>query len=625
MGGSSRVIPRTSGVWLALTTSVLLATTQPPAQDTTPTAQEQPAATESLPWPLKLGAKVQTVRRTVPTVDRVVLVNDAASFDAAVRQWSLDGRWPVLFEDDHYTPMFIRRFEPSEVLTLSVETPPSAFEGTDTRALGDHVRETAALTWWSIADRPDTASRDDLNVQWARNQWEPPGIVVTSMDDPAWPAAVALAAGWGQPLEFVRGSFGTSDGTLNTNGFARLDRLVKEAAANSGYAYDALGDAIDVVTLVHEMAPKYKPTDDAKEQLAITDGLCRTDDGAPWAVTGWIFGSRERATFMAMCSLFLDPPARTVLFNSYPTDAAAWSTYAMDEAATMLNDARVPTRHLQRPNAGVASWLRLGLVQADLMLVNTKGNATWFDLGDGRCFSYEVPTLHQPAAVHFIHSWSANMPGRETTIAGQWLDHGAFAYVGSVHEPYLQAFMPPSILTARLLSSAPFLVAARQFQSSKPWKITTIGDPLYTPFAPALRRVSIEDQPITSVPGDAVVIAPYRLRETPATALERKMESLLAARRAILALDAFTKASAPSARAIDLAWSAVHVAGDALAQREVRVMMTHVREPFVFVDAVRLSPHVRRTMGDEAMQSWLDSIEARTTDRYGRRMIKDAR
>jgi hypothetical protein len=51
--------------------------------------------------------------------------------------------------------------------------------------------------------------------------------------------------------------------------------------------------------------------------------------------------------------------------------------------------------------------------------------------------------------------------------------------VGSAHEPYLGAFVPPQALAARLMSGVPFLIAARQWEGpfAVPWKVNTFGDP----------------------------------------------------------------------------------------------------------------------------------------------------
>src|SRR5690606_19096306 len=51
-----------------------------------------------------------------PLIDRVVLVPDAATYLDELSKWSPQGRWPVLIEDDHYAPMFVRRFKPRQLL-----------------------------------------------------------------------------------------------------------------------------------------------------------------------------------------------------------------------------------------------------------------------------------------------------------------------------------------------------------------------------------------------------------------------------------------------------------------------------------------------------------------------------
>jgi hypothetical protein len=64
-------------------------------------------------------------------VDRVVLVPDEATFLQAISEWSLQGRWPILIEDDTYTPMFLRRFQAAEVIRLE--------------ATGDRLRDRPSL------------------------------------------------------------------------------------------------------------------------------------------------------------------------------------------------------------------------------------------------------------------------------------------------------------------------------------------------------------------------------------------------------------------------------------------------------------------------------------------------
>jgi hypothetical protein len=93
-----------------------------------------------------------------------------------------------------------------------------------------------------------------------------------------------------------------------------------------------------------------------------------------------------------------------------------------------------------------------------------------------------------------IHSWSASDPDDRNTVSGRWLVNGAYAYVGSVHEPFLSAFIPPKLMVDRLKRGTPFLIAARQLQSP-PWKVATIGDPLMS-IAKPRQRIPPTQQPI---------------------------------------------------------------------------------------------------------------------------------
>jgi len=81
--------------------------------------------------------------------------------------------------------------------------------------------------------------------------------------------------------------------------------------------------------------------------------------------------------------------------------------------------------------------------------------------------------------VHFVHSWSAAAPGDVQTVAGRWLQRGAYLYAGSVHEPYLQAFVPTPKFAVRMTAGLPFAAAAR-LDSGDPWKVSILGDPLAT-------------------------------------------------------------------------------------------------------------------------------------------------
>lgn len=420
-----------------------------------------------------LGQQIARLRVEVPTVDRVVLVPDPETFLVAISAWSLQGRWPILIEDDRYAPLFLKRFAPAQTLRLpSVRT--------------DGDRPSAAEMRAAIAAAWNAADPASLGQRWQQLGWQPPGVVATATDDPAWPAALALAADRGQPLVFLDGDYGTPNGTLTPSQWQRLNQEVERAVARAGYDYAGFGDAIDTLTLARSLPVKYQSPTDPRDTLAVTDGLGRQPDGQRWAIAGWIYGSSARSVYQAMCGIFLD--TRQVLFyDSYPPEGI-WQQYQMQTAAELTRRLGLKADLVQHPEASVATWQAIAGEPwpYDWAFINSRGSENRFEAGDGVARVEDVPLLQAPTAIYFIHSWSATAPANPATLAGRWLENGAYLYVGSVHEPYLRAFLPPETVTQRLFAQLPFLAAARQF-ASEPWKIATIGDPLATAL-PALPR-----------------------------------------------------------------------------------------------------------------------------------------
>ena len=70
-------------------------------------------------------------------------------------------------------------------------------------------------------------------------------------------------------------------------------------------------------------------------------------------------------------------------------------------------------------------------------------------------------------------------PATWTPSPARGSQRGAYAYVGSVHEPFLQAFVPSPKLAMRLAAGLPLGAAAR-LDDGEPWKISILGDPLIT-------------------------------------------------------------------------------------------------------------------------------------------------
>jgi hypothetical protein len=448
------------------------------------------AAQEDGAWSERLAERIRAVDNRFPVVDRVVIVPDEATYLDELAKWSPDGRWPVIFEHDRLAPMFIRAFATSQVIRRdSVDArrvPPErarqAIEAIVTRAWGgDSAREHA---------------RDAFD----RARHTPVGIVFTQADDPARCAAVALAAGRGLPIAWLEDEFGRANALMMPADADLLLAAQFGALAAVGLPYDRLGDAIESIAVCMDVSGRIDPSGGAaveprdRDYRAVTDLLGRGAGGARFAFAGWIFGDAAYSTYQAMCSLFLDASAMWGMNTYGQSGATGLHTYDILDAASILLDAGWTTDVRQGAQVKEHDWLRAlpGGVSADLLFVNTRGNTNFFDMSEGQCYPGDVPVLNRPAMVHFIHSFSAALPASENTLAGQWLEHGAYCYVGSVHEPGLAGFLPPADVTRRLMSGVPFLIAARHWDGSL-WKINTFGDPLATCRQPGRDRIAPGD------------------------------------------------------------------------------------------------------------------------------------
>jgi hypothetical protein len=442
-----------------------------------------PPSAKQEPWPIQTGLRVGLIRSNIPTVNRVVLVPDEATFLAAIQKWNLKGNWPILIEDKKYAPMFLQRFQPEEIVRL-----PSIKQQLPKGKKLQELMLNATATAWNATDT------QTLKAKWTQLGWEPPGVVITSENDPARSAAVALAAAHGQPLVFLEGNFGKPNQSLNNTQWKTLQTAITKAVESTGFFYSQLADPIDTITIVRELAVKYQSPKNKDEELAVTDGLGRHPNGERWAAVGWIYGSEARSIYQAMCALFLDSQT-AMLYDSYPKEGN-WAKYEMEEAARGLKTIGLNVKLVQKPESSLKQWRSLASKPwtFDLILMNSKGYTNSFQVGNGDASVEDLPKLQFPTAIHMIHSWSASEPDDTNTVGGRWLVNGAYAYVGSVQEPFLSAFIPPKLMVDRLKRGTPFLIAARQLQSP-PWKVATIGDPLMSIGKPR-QRIPPEQQPI---------------------------------------------------------------------------------------------------------------------------------
>jgi len=470
-----------------------------------------------IPPQIKLGLRLQAMRDQTTYIPTVVIVTEATSYIQAISAWTPKVRWPVLIDDGSAQSRediarFVRAYAPTSVVrwsapnpadqpagtgqpgsgtakpTTNQSPPPALVQGAASFAAGHNAKISAAIQRvWGVSVPGTDATA--LAAQWRSAKHESPGLVVAAPNDPAWTAALPLAAAWGQPLYFLaKAPEGNIDHSLTIAAADSMEREIEHFAAISGTSWEGLGNGLDSITLCVNGPERIAA--DNKEFLSLSDRLGRKGEGVKlverWAWTGHIFGSASRSAYMAMSSLFI-APTRAWLFDGYP-DTQPWNAYDVTKAAEIFTARNLKSDVMDTPKQGAIDW-RIAAAKplvADIILVNSKGNNDFFDLEPGQCKPGDIPFLQRPAALHFVHSWSLLFPGKRETVGGRWLERGVFAYCGSVHEPFLQAFNPTPVVAGRLMSGAPFAASVR-VEGGPVWKIAVLGDPLYLPGPPPKR------------------------------------------------------------------------------------------------------------------------------------------
>jgi hypothetical protein len=509
-----------SAIALLCAAAETLAAVAPSAQGSAPTpppagpaGQQAPPDAQQIPWPITLGLRVIQVPLRVPVLNRVVIVPDEATYLDEISRWSLAGRWPVLIEDNFFAPMFVRAFKPASVVRRAAAAPLPADRASQQAAV-----ERAIANAWRAPEgvppgtgpvpgspmvAPTAPSTLTPLEAFKAVGFEPCGMVFASMGDSAWTAAVALAAAHGQPIGWIDDNLGAPWSSMPATSVVALSDTIERSVAATGLTWPKLGDAVDAVTLCRTASGRAIVPPGARFQLpqgatvkpdeavSLTDALCRNADGSRWAVAGWIFGDARRSAYMAMSALFLDRTS-ALCFNSYQSDGQ-WGRYGMGEAVEMFKEAGLEVTLVDGPQATGAAWVNMAMggISPDVLLMNTSGNVDFFDLwGQARMRPEQVPIANRPLAMQFIHSWSLGSPEVVDTVGGRWLDHGVYAYVGSVWEPFLSAFVPPALFTQRFVNLVPFGWCGRWIDGPMDalWRVTVMGDPLMTTFGPKRDR-----------------------------------------------------------------------------------------------------------------------------------------
>lgn len=469
-------------VALLAASSALAQSANAPAKSEPASPAGTPTKLEDLPAPVRLGLRVQRLQQLIPVAPVVVIVRDPMSYVRAVGAWTPKLHFPVLIDDGTLLAhediaRFVRAFQPERVVRWSCEGAKADAAWTPIPR-EDVVRAHAAS--FGLADANDREGPLRRVFQEVRS----PGVVVTHELDPAWPAALALAAGRLQPLAWVD----TPKVPRDPNSYfpiADADALCSEiehAAQETGLTWRDIGDAIEGVAICLNVPARVEV--DAKNFATTTDRVGRLKEGGAvpnrrWAWAGQIIGTPTQAAYRAMCALFVNP-ASAWLFDGYES-TGAWKPYNARGAEAYLKPLKFTYDIMDGDEQSARAWrLRAARpLDAGLVLVNTMGNCDFFDLRPGQCKPGDVPMLARPAMVHVIHSWSAQFPARRDTVGQRWLERGAYAYLGSVQEPYLSAFVPTPQVVARLGSPAPWGASVR-IDSAPLWKIAVFGDPLLT-------------------------------------------------------------------------------------------------------------------------------------------------
>ena len=402
-------------------------------------------------------------------VDLVCLVPDLPTFFEAIATWDQGHYFPVLIDDVALNFKFLRAFRPARIVRFPSKAAAVAPDRVWKTAVGAVGRS------WAAADAPaDRLSPGDTRPIDLGPL--PPGVVVSSPESPSLAGAVALAAGRFQPLIPWETAKHFND-VLATSEATDLALKLEGEIAGRIPKYDDLGDDCDFVTLAGDYPYKYLVDDlpRAFDDLILRSG--RT--GRRWAFAGRLMGDSVQSVYRAMCALFLHPSS-ALMINTYSEKEAPWAEYSMAGAAPRLGK-MLPMTHRSGTRAGLAGWHQTfdPVNGFGLLILNTHGGGTTFHLDSGEGQTADVPET-EPLAVLMIHSFSAESPNDPDTIAGRWLANGAYAYFGSMNEPFLQAFRTPTLVASFLSDNLPIVVAERKTAGevhAQPWRLVYFGDP----------------------------------------------------------------------------------------------------------------------------------------------------
>jgi len=436
----------------------------------------------------------ESLADTRKVVDVVCLVPNRETFLEALATWDDRHYFPILLDDTDLSLKFIRAFGPKKV----VRFPRKA------AAVADDALWPAALTsalrgMLPPAEKPREPIKGTL--LWLKAQPRSPGLVLTK-NGPDCVAAAALAAGRRQGLLLWTDPKKWGDSLKLEEAIGRLAGIEK-MAAELKIESKGLGDDLDFLTLVGDLPYRYQTPEG---ENCLDDLIGRGLDDPKrrrWAYTGRITGDTKQQIYQVMCGLFLQPDSASLL-NGYDPSDKRFNGYQLAPAKSRFDEFGLNVT-LQR-DGNLGNWRKLFLPvnRSGLVMINSSGNPTSFNLQAGSVGStWDVPWT-SPTRIHIIHSFSAADPGDPYTLAGRWIANGAYAYFGSVNEPYLQSFRSAGLISDCLTRNMPWAPAVRQNPDKEmfgnPWRLMVVGDPMMRLVAPRSRATRVNSDLVQDWP-----------------------------------------------------------------------------------------------------------------------------
>ena len=438
------------------------------------------AQTDGYPAPTRLGARAHVLREAQQVPSAVIIVNNATDAARVIGLWGGLTRFPVLIDDGSVLAAeniarFVRAFKPGSVVRW---TPDDSEPWPESPT--ESAKRIISVLGRTLDRNEESTTMVKVLEKMRANGIGPNGAVSIDPSDPSWIAGLALAAGRAQVVVFAQPQGGVN-GQMTGNDMRALAGTIQQQLEAVGVSWENLGDDIDSITILGNGALRVGLGIDGKDEKALTDliGRHRGGIGNRWAWAGAMFGDAQSSLYRAMCGMFI-PADSAWLFDGYGR-GDPWDLYDATSAGRIIDRGGMSVEVHDTPDNGVRDWRTAvrGGIDADLVLINSKGGVVYFALGDGNAYPGDIPLLESPAAVHLVHSWSSRVPGSVRSVAGRWLEHGAYLFYGSIDEPFLRAFVHTPQVAGRLLGGLPWGVAVRE-PTSPAWKLNVLGDPLVT-------------------------------------------------------------------------------------------------------------------------------------------------